>query len=189
MVFLLTKVRVLRWLLHFLYSVLEGNRRCMEVMLLRCHDFPFIIFFRSLISEKYHLTFELFSLKVKKWWRIVEKTHILALNRVVFESWVYPLTSYLISGELLYFFEFLFFFSRKNNILPKITFSTYPSLTTDILMAKLRAFHHCFNIIRSIYYFYEECAQKSKCSSSYASKVIGRINNIFTTPSSMLCIY
>lgn len=78
----------------------------------------------------------------------------------MFESWAYPLTSYLISDELLYFFDLRLprsFFKKRS--VPMITLSTYLRLTTDILMAKLIAFHHCFNIIMSTYYFCEECAQ------------------------------
>lgn len=82
---------------------------------------------------------------------------MLALTRVVFESWVYPFISYLISDELLYFFKVQFF--QEKIILSMITCSMYLSLTTDILMAKLIAFHHCLNIILSAYYFYGECAQ------------------------------
>lgn len=80
----------------------------------------------------------------------------------MFESWAYPLTGYLISDELLYFFDLLLpllFFQEKEKTVPMITLSTYLSLTTDILMAKLLAFYHCFNIIMSTCYFYEECVQ------------------------------
>lgn len=122
----------------------------------------------------------------------MERTQILALNRVVFESWVYPLTSYLISGGLLYFFEhtptFFFFFKKKRKLYPWLFFHVSHSLTTDILLAKLIAFHHCFNIFMSNITLMESVPRGSKCSPSCVSKVIWRTNTLVIIPSSMLCI-
>lgn len=122
----------------------------------------------------------------------MERTQILVLNRVVFESWVYPLTSYLISGGLLYFFEhtptFFFFSRKKKNFTHGYLFHVSHSLTADILLAKLIAFHHCFNIFMSNITLMESVPRESKCSPSCVSKVIWRINTIVIIPSSMLCI-